>query len=378
MVARSTCRGRRAFSRSPPTSARGSRASTSGSGTRSSLLPGRLEGIAEGELTIAVATSPSGLGARARGRAALTGLALADAARPLIAAQGLDLLGIDAEWPRVRVERVRAVRPTVAVERDAEGRLSLAALVPPAGPPSPAAAARAAAAPPASGLAVEIGEVAVSDGTVTLDDASVTPPAHLRISPIALTARDVTWPGPRPAKLEVKVAMPVAGTLDATGTLSLDPVAVDLRARLAGAAIGPYQAYVPVAARIRGRIDADVTLHAALAPQIDVTAKGSAAVRDLVIGERDRPLVTVARMEMTGLDYRWPARLAVDRFRLERSWAQVERRAGRHAAARRALPRAARGRSPARGGRGARRRAAGAARRARRRACARACSRAGG
>ena len=246
---------------------------------------------------------------------------------PLIAAQELELAGIDAEWPRLRIERVRAVRPTVAADRDAEGRLSLMALVPPAGPPSPAAAARAAAAPAGSGLAVEIGEVVVSEGTLTLDDASVAPPARLRISPFGLTARDVAWPGPRAAKVEMKVALPVTGTFDATGTVSLDPVKLDLRARLAGAALGPYQAYVPVAARIRGRLDADVAITGALAPRIDLAVKGTAAVRDLTIGERERPLITVARMEMTGLDYRWPTTVAVDRFRVERSWAMLERRA---------------------------------------------------
>ena len=223
--------------------------------------------FAESDLTVAVTTSPAGLGVRARGRAALTRLALSDGGRPLIAAQEIELAGIDAEWPRLRIERVRAVRPTVAADRDAEGRLSLMALVPPAGPPSPAAAARAAAAPAGSGLAVEIGEVVVSEGTLTLDDASVAPPARLRISPFGLTARDVAWPGPRAAKVEMKVALPVTGTFDATGTVSLDPVKLDLRARLAGAALGPYQAYVPVAARIRGRLDADVAVTGALAPR---------------------------------------------------------------------------------------------------------------
>ena len=252
VAARSTCRGRRAWPRSLPTSARGSRASTSRIWDALIPLPGRLGGFAESDLTIAVTTSPAGLGVRTRGRAALTRLSLSDAGRPLIAAQELELAGIDAEWPRLRIERVRAVRPTVAADRDAEGRLSLMALVPPAGPPSPAAAARAAAAPAGSGLAVEVGEVVVSEGTLTLDDASVAPPARLRISPFGLTARDVAWPGPRAAKVEMKVALPVTGTFDATGTVSLDPVKLDLRARLAGAVLGPYQAYVPVAARIRG------------------------------------------------------------------------------------------------------------------------------
>ena len=286
-------------------------------------LPGRLSGFAESDLTIAISASASGVAARVRGRAGASRLAVADRDEPLIAAQDIEVTGVDAEWPRLRVERIRAVRPTVAVERDAEGRLALLALVAPAGPPRPGT--RAAEAP--AGIAVEVGEIVMSEGTVTLDDAAVAPRARLRFSPVSLSVRDVAWPGNRPAKVELKAAMPITGTFEATGTATLEPVKVELRARLAGAALGPYQTYVPLAARIRGRLDADVTVSGALEPRVDVGVRGTAGVRELTIGERDRPLITVARIDMAGLDYKWPTTVAVDRLRVERSWAMLERRA---------------------------------------------------
>lgn len=282
-------------------------------------LPGRLGGFAEADLTLTVSEGPV---ARAQGTATLTRLSVHDGDVQLLGAERFDVIGIDAQWPRVKIERLRLAKPTVAAARDAEGRLSLMALVPPAGPPSPRAAAA-----PGQTLQVEIGELVMSDGTATIDDQKVSPAVRLRVSPFGLTARGITWPSTSPAKVELKAALPIAGTLEATGTATIEPVTVDLRLKLTAAAIGLYQPYLPIVARIRGRLDADLAAKGALEPKIALTMKGTAGVRDLAIGERDKPVITVARIDMTGLDYAWPTTVALDRLRVERSWALLERRA---------------------------------------------------
>ena len=55
--------------------------------------------------------------------------------------------------------------------------------------------------------------LAVEQGRVRFDDASVRPPARLRVGPIALTANDVTWPGRQPARVKFSASTPEAGTL---------------------------------------------------------------------------------------------------------------------------------------------------------------------
>jgi hypothetical protein len=282
-------------------------------------LPGRLDGVVESELDVDVTDAP-GPAARVRGRATVSGVAFADGQRPLATARQVEVTGVDAQWPRLRVQRVHVSRPVVVLERDGEGRLPLLALLAPAGPP-----ARAAATPPP--LEIDIGEIAMDQATATFDDAAVTPPARLRVSPLRLVARDVTWPGRRPARVQLTAATPRAGTLTAEGTVSLDPLRFDVRAKAAGVRLGPYQPYVPLPARIRGRLDADVAVAGALTPRVDLKVRGTAGLSNVTFSEGNRRMLAVTRLQVSGLDYAWPATARIDRFHVQGSWAMLERRA---------------------------------------------------
>src|SRR5207244_3785791 len=82
------------------------------------------------------------------------------------------------------------------------------------------------------------------------------PPTGRRVGPIALAANDVTWPGQQPARVKLSASTPEAGTFDAEGTVALDPVRFELRARVAGVTLAPYRSYVPLTARLQGRLEA--------------------------------------------------------------------------------------------------------------------------
>ncbi len=296
-------------------------------------LPLQLAGMAETDLTVDLAAAsppaPGGVTTRVRGSATLTratvhGPAAADGRRRLLAADRIEVTGLDAQWPKVRVESLRLARPRVTIERDREGRLPIVALLG-SMKSVPASGEKAAATPPAAALALEVGEIVVEEGRVRLDDASVSPPARLRVAPIKLTASDVTWPSRRPARVTLSAVTPQAGTIEAEGTVSLDPVRFDLRARLAGVALTPYRPYVRIPARLRGRLEADLALRGRLGP-LELSARGTAALGDLAFMDGDRPILTVGRIEAAGLDYAWPATVAVDRLSMKQSWVDVERR----------------------------------------------------
>src|SRR5256885_12480530 len=125
--------------------------------------------------------------------------------RRLLAADRMELTGLDAQWPKVRVERVHLARPRVRIERDRAGRFPIADIVQSLRPnAAPASSARPAAKSATTGaLALEIGEIVVEQGRVRFDDASVAPPARLRVGPLALTANDVTGPGRQPARVQL-------------------------------------------------------------------------------------------------------------------------------------------------------------------------------
>lgn len=291
-------------------------------------LPVDFTGMAQTDLGVDATAG----GIRVRGRVSVDRATVSDGTRRLAAADRLELTGLDAQWPRARVERVRLERPRARLGRDRDGRLTISELVesmkrPPAGGPGAAPAlpeGKAGKLPP--GFAIEIGEVSVEDGRLRLDDATVEPPARLRVAPIRLTARDFTWPNRRPATVELRVATPGAGTLEAAGTVALDPLRFELRTRLAGIALGPYRAYVPLTARLEGRLEGDLTLKGALGPKTELGARGAVAFSDVAFRDGDRPILTVGRLELAGLDYAWPATASIDRVHMQGSWVLIERR----------------------------------------------------
>jgi uncharacterized protein involved in outer membrane biogenesis len=322
-------------------------------------LPLQFNGMIETDLTVDVATATGmpgatggggGVTTRVRGRATLNGATVygppapgavpatgnqtedrtREGRRRLLAADRMELTGLDAQWPKVRVERLSLMRPRVTIERDRAGHLPIVDVVQslrPKAAPAPAAGPAAKPAATTTGaLALEIGEIAVERGRVRFDDASVTPPARLRIEPIALTANNVTWPGRQPARVKFSAGTPEAGTFDAEGTVALDPVRFELRARMAGVTLAPYRAYVPLTARLQGRIEADLTLKGQLGEPLQLNARGTAALGDLAFADGDRPVLTVGRIETVGLDYTWPGTATIERVHMKKSWVHIERR----------------------------------------------------
>ena len=289
-------------------------------------LPLDVSGMAETELT--VDATPAG--ARVRGRATLVTATVSDDGRRLAAADRAELTGLDLQWPKARVERVRLARPRARIGRDREGRLSVIEVVESLRRPAPATAATtpAPAAKPAlpPDFSIEVGEVTVEDGRLRLDDATVEPAARFRLAPIRLTARDLAWPSRRPATVQLTVAAPTAGTIETQGTVTLDPLGFDLHTRVAGVALAPYRPYIPLAAQLAGRLEADVTAKGTLGAQPQIAARGSAALSDLAFTDGGRDFLTVGRLEMTGLDYAWPATATIERVHMQKSWVRLERR----------------------------------------------------
>ena len=292
-------------------------------------LPLVFTGMAETDLTVDAGPGT----ARVRGRALVNGVTITDGTRRLAAADAIELTGLDTQWPKVRAERVRLKRPRATIRRDREGHLSITELVETLKRPGredPAAATPALAEKPKPlppDFALEVGEVALEDARARLDDATVEPPLRLRLAPIRLTVRDLTWPNRRPATVQLTASTPEGGTIETQGTVTLDPVRFDLHTRLVGIDLSPYRPYLPLAARLDGRLEGDVTAKGTLGSTIEVGAQGSVALADVAFRDGDRTILTVGRLELAKLDYTWPATATIERVHMQKSWVLLERRA---------------------------------------------------
>jgi hypothetical protein len=265
------------------------------------------------------------LTARVRGDVASGRFALVEGDRTLVSLRRIDVKGLDAQWPdRIAIEQVRLRQPYALLERDRQGRL---VLVDRFTPPAAAAAAPA----PATGerkprvLPVAVGELIVEDGSALVVDASGGAPARLELPRVNLTARDVTWPATGPARVALDAALSGGGSVKVEGAVVGEPASVDVKVTLANADIAAIQPWLPFRALVRGRLDTALTVAGPIAPSPRVAVRGDAALRGFAVADGARPVITVEAIEVGGIDAAWPERVALDRVRVRRSWALLER-----------------------------------------------------
>jgi hypothetical protein len=285
-----------------------------------------VSGVAEASIAV-VATLDSTLTTRARGQLRVRNLHLAEAGRTLVRADDVEALGIDVRWPsRVSVERLLIRRPRTTIERDERGQLPLRALLTAPLWPEAAAAGSPAAAPALP--EVVLGELVIEDAGVAWRDASPRSPVRMDLEDVQIAVRDAAWPARGPARLQGSARVAGGGALDVSGTAHLDTMSGDLRLVLRDAELALYQAYLPIAARLGGKADAELDVRVARAGGFRASVRGTVGVSQLVIADGARPLLTAERAEVAGIAAQWPGRVVIGRLALRRPSAEVERDRG--------------------------------------------------
>ena len=165
----------------------------------------------------------------------------------------------------------------------------------------------------------------MQDGRLTWRDETVSPVAVLAVSSLDASVTGGGWPVRGPLGVRVAMRPPGGGLVQAAGRVGLEPVTADLRVRTNNAELAPYQAYVPIAARVGGAADMDVAVVMAPPAERRATVRGSAALSRVDVRDGERTVARVERATATGLDLDWPRRLAIKQVTLVRPWLLVER-----------------------------------------------------
>jgi uncharacterized integral membrane protein len=288
-----------------------------------------VSGRVSASVTLNVAYGAS-LTARVQGDLGGTRLALAEGGRTLLSLRRLDATGLDVLWPeRVAVGRLRLERPHALVEIDRQGAFPLVARF---APPTPPGAEPAPPGPPPApdaarprGPAIAVGEMVVEQGTLAFVDGRGPAPARLEVPRVDANLHDLRWPATAPARVRLDAALPVGGTVAIDGTVIGEPASVDLRLVVMDADLALLQPYLPFRALVRSRVDATLAVTGPLSPAPRLSARGDATLRSLALSDGPRPVLTVERLSATGIDATWPERLTLDKVRVRRSWALIER-----------------------------------------------------
>jgi hypothetical protein len=261
-------------------------------------------------------------------------LAVVDGDRPLLTAERSEVSGLDYAWPStVTIDRLHVRKPWALIDR-VSGRLPVLDAVT-AAPPTDSAATRgprstAERLKPASGdtrpgLQLTVRRSVIENGAATIAAATTRPPSTIEITGAGLVLLDLTWPARGPTGITLRATLPGAGALEARGQLRLDTSTIETSVSLDRVDLATFQPFLPVRARIGGKINADLQIKGTLVP-LALTATGQLGVSDASLGDGQRSLVTVKRLDLAGLTAEWPRRRAtIQRIAVREPWALVER-----------------------------------------------------
>jgi hypothetical protein len=172
--------------------------------------------------------------------------------------------------------------------------------------------------------------IALAPSTALFVDEGVKPTTTLALAKLQATVNDFTWPVTKPATIAVSTGLPGGGTLNVKGPLTVQPFDAELTIAIRDAPVGPYQAYIPVPARLSGRYNGDSKNRIALRNGTLVAqSKGNSWAQNVEIREpgATRPAIRVERMELMGIDFDWPRRATAVTAGFQRLRVEVEREA---------------------------------------------------
>ena len=201
---------------------------------------------------------------------------------------------------------------------------------PPAPPGTKASPAPAAGAASAA-WTVNVGSVALRQAAVDFEDRTVKPAAKFALAPLNVTLRDASLDLAKPLPLEFDTSINGAATLQGTGQLVPEPMAVDVDIKLAGFAVGDLQPYANGTTDLtirEGTIDAAGRF--AMAPPESGRPEMSFAGDVSILGFRsidnalERPFLDFERVELAQLRFAMaPDSLSIDRVRVVKPFARV-------------------------------------------------------
>ena len=149
--------------------------------------------------------------------------------------------------------------------------------------------------------------------------------ARVDLERLRIATEGVTWPTRGPARVELSARLRDGGEVDADGTMTGEPASVDLRLVVTDGDLVLLQPYLPFRAGLRSRVDATLAITGPLSPAPRLHARGDVTLRSLALSDAQRPVLTVEGLSATGIDAVWPERLALEKVRVRRSWALLER-----------------------------------------------------
>jgi uncharacterized protein involved in outer membrane biogenesis len=253
----------------------------------------------------------------------------ATAAAPVLVPQiDLENLAFSLSRRDVGVKRIGVRGARVDVVREADGGINLARLAKPS--PSPAAPARES--PGASApWTIHADLIALEEATVAAEDRTTSPPARMRLTPVALTVNDWSTASNARLKLDAKIGIDGRGLLAVRGEVGQEPPSANLAIDLKDfplAVLQPYIAQSTAMTLHSGRlgIKGDVAFAAPVDKPVASKFAGEVRIDDVRTTDQvaREDFVKWRSLAITGIQFQQqPDRLRIDRIVARQPYARV-------------------------------------------------------
>lgn len=235
--------------------------------------------------------------------------------KELLALPSLDVSGatVDAQTMAARVGSIRASGGKIAVRRDAKGGLNWLAVLPPPAAPSASGSttsASGAAAVSSGSPDVRIGEFALEDFQMTVEDLALPRPAQLTLTRFGFSLRDFSLADGAVIPIQAAFDWAPQGRVVVSGTVTLRPEPIaEMKADLTQFDLRPISPYIEqhLNARLtQGTVAASQTLryrHMGPENPAEASYEGSVWIDQLGIvdGVRQEELAGFAGLQLNGV-----------------------------------------------------------------------------
>jgi len=253
----------------------------------------------------------------------------ADLLSRLIVISAVEIEGLQAQALRDKNGVIDLVRAFTGQPAQPVKPAARPPATPPPAPATPAATSPVVEAQPGPAFKVLLERLALTNGTASFVDESVSPRTTLTLADLSLTLESLSWPAVGPARVTAGTKLPGGGRLEITnGSLIPQPLDFTWTMKMRDAPIEPYQAYIPVPGRFSGRYNGDSKNRVAFKDgKAILTSTGTSWAEkfEARLPDAQRPSLSIERMELVGIDLDWPKRAAVAKVGFKKLAAEIER-----------------------------------------------------
>ncbi|NGZ94564.1 MAG: hypothetical protein CV089_00265 [Nitrospira sp. WS110] len=165
-----------------------------------------------------------------------------------------------------------------------------------------------------TGISFTIQNAVLRDGSLTIEDRSVSPTRNEQVNDIELTLHDVSPASSDPAKIHGSAVVSDSGTIMIDGTILPDLRSGNLHVDLTDISLAPVQGAFSDHLRLQGRVTARLAMTWPGTGQSFFKISGTLEGQDIGLSSAGHRLGHAATVSASTVEVTWPEKIAVDRL----------------------------------------------------------------